>query len=210
VQLDVIDILRCPASHAESFLVATIDDAVDGTIRSGRLGCPICDARYEINAGALLMDAEAPPAGSLEPADDGAVTKVAALLDLADPGGTILLSGGACALARPLSALMDIGIIMLNPPAKIEGWGRATPLYTSKLALASGTLRGAWVDESSARAIADVVTATRAGGRIVAPATLPVPRLVRELVRDDAVWVGVRQADGGTPVTLRRAASPRT
>ena len=43
---------------------------------------------------------------------------------------------------------------------------------------------------------------TRVGGRLVAPAESRVPEGVRELVRDDVVWVGERLALPSAPVTL--------
>ena len=43
---------------------------------------------------------------------------------------------------------------------------------------------------------------TRVGGRLVAPAGAPLPEGVRELARDDAVWVGEREALPSAPVTL--------
>jgi hypothetical protein len=46
------------------------------------------------------------------------------------------------------------------------------------------------------------VLATRTGGRIVAPAQSLLPDGVRELVRDEHVWVGEREAPPSAFVRL--------
>jgi hypothetical protein len=52
------------------------------------------------------------------------------------------------------------------------------------------------------------VRATRATGRVVAPASTPLPDGVREIARDDTDWVGEREPLASPVVTLhvRRAA----
>jgi len=49
------------------------------------------------------------------------------------------------------------------------------------------------------------VRALVAGARLVAPAGAAVPAGVRELARDEADWVGERDAAPSPPVPLRRA-----
>ncbi|MDE3054540.1 MAG: hypothetical protein KGJ70_11690, partial [Gemmatimonadota bacterium] len=48
------------------------------------------------------------------------------------------------------------------------------------------------------------VETLRPGGRLVAPARLPVPAGVTELARDEAVWVAERDAGAGGLVPLAR------
>ena len=64
----------------------------------------------------------------------------------------------------------------------------------ARLPLAVGAARAIAVDGADAARLAWAVHATRAGGRIVAPASASVPDGVRELVRDASVWVGEREA----------------
>ena len=51
------------------------------------------------------------------------------------------------------------------------------------------------------------VAALATRGRLVAPATAPVPIAIRELARDATEWVGEREA---TPVTVPLARAVRT
>jgi hypothetical protein len=64
-----------------------------------------------------------------------------------------------------------------------------------RVPVAAGSLRGVALDERNAGAVlaADAVRALRAGGRLVAPASSPLPDGVGELARDDTVWVAERR-----------------
>ena len=78
---------------------------------------------------------------------------------------------------------------------------------TGALPLAAGSTRGIAIDvgdlhgDHTAR-VESAVRATRARGRVVGPATLPLPAEVRELARDEAVWVGERETPASPLVTL--------
>jgi len=50
--------------------------------------------------------------------------------------------------------------------------------------------------------VSSAARATRIGGRVVAPVTAAIPDGVRELARDDRVWVGAREAMPSVPITL--------
>jgi hypothetical protein len=71
-----------------------------------------------------------------------------------------------------------------------------------KLPLATGAARAVATDSSALERVAEAARIARVGGRLVAPAAAPVPEGVRELVRDESVWVGERQALASAPVTL--------
>jgi hypothetical protein len=50
--------------------------------------------------------------------------------------------------------------------------------------------------------LSSTVQATRTAGRLVAPAQAALPEGVRELVRDEHVWVGEREAPPSALVRL--------
>jgi hypothetical protein len=63
------------------------------------------------------------------------------------------------------------------------------------------------VDAGSAARASAAARVTRVKGRVLAPAGVPMPDGVRELARDDRLWVGERDAPASplVPLQLRRA-----
>jgi hypothetical protein len=72
----------------------------------------------------------------------------------------------------------------------------------AKLPLATGAARAVATDAVDPARVAEAARITRVGGRLVAPAASRVPDGVRELARDDVVWVAERLALASAPVTL--------
>jgi hypothetical protein len=196
VHLELVDVLRCVQPHEASPLIATIDRAHGRVIDRGLLACPICDARYPIDAGAVTFDdgertrRRAHPAGSAATPD--AILRAAALLGLSEPGGLLLLGGMYAAVAAALRDRADVSIVLLNPPGVVAAWEGVTPIYSSRVPLGPAVLRGAAIDQDTMSDIEGLVTALRASGRLVSPASTPLPAGVRELARDDVEWVAER------------------
>jgi hypothetical protein len=72
--------------------------------------------------------------------------------------------------------------------------------------LARRSVHGIAMDaEASPEMIASLLAALRPGGRALAPVAQPLPDGLRELARDDEVWVAERPRDDVIP--LRRAHS---
>jgi hypothetical protein len=73
--------------------------------------------------------------------------------------------------------------------------------------MASGSVRGVALDIHHAESpwLADAVRVLRAGGRLVAPASAPLPAGTRELARDDREWVAVAEGTPATIIPLRRS-----
>jgi uncharacterized protein YbaR (Trm112 family) len=211
MHLELVDVLRCPQPHEPSPLIASIDRVTGRSIDRGALGCPICDRRYPIDRGSVVFDADArdrsQPAEPAPPPSPESVLRAAALLGLLDPGGVIVLGGVEARLAAPLRDMVDVSMILYNPPGSAGGWERVTPMYGRTLSLAPSTLRAAWLDDATATAVDGAVDALQIGGRLVAPAATPLPAGVRELARDAESWVAERIADAvSAPVALRRGA----
>lgn len=217
MHLGLVDVLRCPAPHEATSLIATIDRAAEGVVERGALACPICDARYAIEAGAVVFSptqrarcwpqdaAQGAARTAARASDPERALRAAALLGLLEPGGLIVLGGGEAALAGALRDRVELAVVLLNPLGPVAAWDAVTPVYADRLPIAPGSLRGALLGTSTAGSAADLVEALRPGARLVAPVSVAVPAGIRELARDDEVWVGEREAGAATaPVRLTR------
>ena len=112
--IELTDHLRCPADHAEQYLVLLPDRIVDRSVIRGRLGCPVCGRTYPVTDGiAELGDSKVRPgaASSLDPA------ALHVLLGLSGPGGYAVLVGSTAAgwerLARENPG---VSLVAVNPP----------------------------------------------------------------------------------------------
>lgn len=197
--IELVDALRCPVAHEDSWLVAAAERTEARHIVEGTLGCPVCKAQFAIHDGVADLrrahhersDADAEPAS----ADDA--VRLAAFLGLDDSQGTVLLLGTWATHARALREVVEVNVIAADPPASMIGEpGISVLRCDGPLPLAPGTSRGTAVDaaDGSSR-IASAVRATRIGGRVVAPVSVPVPAGLRELARDERLWVAEREPD---------------
>src|SRR3954463_6973497 len=92
--IELVDALRCPRTHEESWLVASATRMDARHIVSGTLGCPVCLAEYPIEEGVVDFREErgaVAPVGDDVSADDA--MRIAAMLDLADAKGFAVLLG---------------------------------------------------------------------------------------------------------------------
>jgi uncharacterized protein YbaR (Trm112 family) len=204
--VEIVDALRCPRPHEESWLVLAARRTEDRHVLEGTLGCPVCRAEYPIHDGiADFSDPTAPDRAStatirnLPPADH-----LVAMLDLADTLGFVVLIGAWGTRADELLALLDAPpLLLVEPPEGVTmGRGLSGIRAGTMLPLATGAARAVATDAADATRVADAARATRAGGRLVAPAVSRVPEGVRELARDETVWVGERLPLPSAPVTL--------
>jgi uncharacterized protein YbaR (Trm112 family) len=214
MHVDLIDALRCPAAHEESWLVATIERWSGRHIESGSLGCPVCRAVYPIEhgtacfAGPPLPDDATAGAGRGDHAgDDQATLRLAAQLDLTDPGGIVLLGGDYARHVAGLRAVAAARYVAVNAEPDAPGSETSALRVADRLPFAEGTVRAAAFDAGTAPLLAGAARALQPGGRLVGPAGRAVPDQLRELVRDDTEWVAireVRQGAGPVPIGRRR------
>jgi len=215
VFIELVDLLRCPAAHEETWLVASTGRMVDRHIVEGSLGCPICRAVYPVHGGVTDFSGGEPPAepapeaaaGGDAPSEDDAL-RLAALLGLAEPNQRAMLIGDWGRLAEPLLAIVPTELLLVDPPAGVGAGEGRSPIRCGArpVPLAAEGLRAAALDGATARDAARAraaVRAVRAGGRVVGPADAPLPAEVRELARDGRHWVGEREATASAPVPLR-------
>src|SRR5581483_9052795 len=90
--IPLVERLRCPKPHRETWLVASIDRAQDRDILDGTLGCPECMSEYAIRDGIVYFD-ESIERARPEPPNDGEATRLAAALELIDPRMVAVLHG---------------------------------------------------------------------------------------------------------------------
>ncbi len=211
MHIELIDFLRCPRPHAFTWLVARTAQIRERDVVGGMLGCPECRARYPLVAGVLDLRSRPTPVAALpfaEPEDE-TITRLAALLAVADaPSGALMvLAGEHAAAARVMSRMFDgVQLLAVNPSVDLEsGGGVSIVLTEGEVPLRDGVARGVALDltHSAPDLVEGAARAVAPGGRLVAPASAPLPAGVRELARDELEWVAERLSEP-VVVPLRR------
>ena len=204
--VEIVDALRCPRPHEESWLVLAARRTDHRHVVEGTLGCPVCRAEYPIHEGvADFTDAAEHDrvfrqrVGALSPADH-----LAAMLNLGDAHGFAVLIGAWGTRADALLELLEAPpLLLVDPPRGIAmGHGLSGIRAGAMLPLATGAARAVATDRAEPAGVAEAARVARAGGRIVAPVESRVPQDVRELARDECVWVGERLPLPSAPITL--------
>jgi len=201
---DLLDSLRCPRPHAESWLVAMVHRADGPFLIEADLACPVCGAEFRIIDGTAHFDVSVPG----QPDDALDATRTAALLGLTEGYLPVLLTGSYASTGGALADLVPIAQVWLNPPAGVAA--PAAPCSTlavrERLPLGVETLAAAAVDPAHATPdmLASIVRAVRVGGRVLAPAGTPMPAGLKELAHDTAEWVAEVTTRASGLVELRR------
>lgn len=194
--IELTDHLRCPAPHDESFLVLLPDAVENRQVRSGTLGCPVCNATYPIAEGIVRFG---PPSdrAPVRPPAPPPVAGLAAFLGLSGPGGYVALVGDVAALARDLAAAVPgVHLAAIDPPPGTLGSDRVSVLEAPSIPVKSRQLRGvilgsgfgddaAWVGEG--------IRVVLPGLRVVGAGAAPVRDDLQVLAAADGWWVGVRR-----------------
>ncbi len=192
--IPLVDILRCPNAHEETWLVASIDRADERDIVEGTLGCPICAAEYPIREG-IADFGGAPVRPAFRAAHETQALKLAAALDLTD-ARTIAVLHGAWGAHAPLIRSMSPSLLLLiNPPeGVVSGDGVSIVLATRSPLSAASVNAVAYDADASETMIESLVHALRGGGRVVATGGSALPDGLTQLVRDEELWVAARDA----------------
>lgn len=221
--LALVDSLRCVRPHEDSWLIARADVLVGRHIVEGQLGCPVCGARYAIREGVADFGAGvALPADTLHVArasrersfesDQSLALRAAALLELTESGGLVVLAGDWCAGAEALLALIDgVQFLALDAATALRSGGALSlARIAGVLPLAASCARGIALDAAHATPslLAGAARALAPNGRLIAPSSALVPNDLRELARDDEHWVAAAappsNVSGPVPIGLRR------
>jgi uncharacterized protein YbaR (Trm112 family) len=194
--IELTDHLRCPAAHDESFLVLLPDGVENRQVRSGTLGCPVCNATYVIEDGVVRFGASAVPAPE-RPSVPPPVAGLAAFLGLGGPGGYVGLVGDIAALGRDLvSAVPGVHFVGLNAPAGSQGSDRVSLMEAPRIPVKARQLRGVILGSgygASPEWIAEGIRAVLPGLRVVGAGPVPSREDLQVLAAADGWWVGVRK-----------------
>ena len=185
----LVDSLRCPNPHDETWLVASIERAEERDIKQGMLGCPNCYAEYPIVDGVVRFDDSVQRAPFVAPNEQEAM-RLAATLELTDPRMTALLVGEWGAHAPLVRAMSPAHLLLVNPPEGIVSGDGVSILLTNAVSVAGASMDAVAVDARVPDAIVARLCATLRGGRrMIGPVARPVPGFLKELARDDEIWV---------------------
>lgn len=204
--IPLVDILRCPRSHDETWLVASIERTEARDIIDGVLGCPICSAEYPVRDGVVDFGAAGAPAPYVAPDEESAV-RIAAALDLTDARSVALLEGAWGAHAPLIRSISPAQLLLVNPPDGVPSGDGISIVRGQVAPVAAGAASAAALDAvGNGEMVSSVVRAVRGGGRLLGPAGAPIPDGFTELARDAEVWVAglAPGASVSAPVPLTR------
>ena len=185
----LVDSLRCPNPHDETWLVASIEHTDERDIKRGMLGCPSCFAEYPIVDGIVVFDAAVKRPPFVAPNESDA-TRLAAALDLTDQRMTAVLVGERGAHAPLVRAMSPVQLLLIDPPEGVVSGDGVSIILANGAPLAAGSMDAIAIDDSvSDVVVAKLRAALRGGRRMLGPASRPVPPFLTELARDADVWV---------------------
>lgn len=207
---ELIDLLRCPNAHEDSWLVASSSRSIGRHIVAGRLGCPVCRSSFEIVDGEPRFSAPVthPAASAMS---ESSAFRLAAQLHLVEAPEAVLLTGAwSAAVDALLRIAPTIRLVIGDRRVELPLDERVSALTLPALGLpfAAGALRGVALDadHASTARLTDCARVVRAGGRLVAPASVSLDEGAWTVVaRDEQDVVAERRAVASAPVQIRRA-----
>jgi uncharacterized protein YbaR (Trm112 family) len=191
--IELTDHLRCPVEHDEAFLVL-LPDLVDGrSVRSGTLGCPVCDRRFTIRDG-VFDTGDAPPPSTPPTPGRLAPDVLAPLAGLNGPGGYLVLVGGPAAGWREIADLIPgVGLVAVNPPAEVADQPGVSVVRSARLPIKTHSMRGVVLGPQYGSETGWVREGARVllpGLRMVGEGSNPPEDSVDLMASADGVWVG--------------------
>ena|SRR5689334_14854237 len=210
--IELVDSLRCLEPHDETWLVAAASRMEGRHLVDGVMGCPLCRRTYAVRHGTAWFSKRQPDEADRDlttlvaDADPVHLTRAAALLDLSQPGGIVVLGGSWAAYADAVAGLGVAHVVVLNARASEASAQEVSSIMVDdRLPFGPAALRGVAVDGSAAlpSLLSSTALLLRSRGRLVAPSDAAVPEGVEVLARDDRVWVAERTVVASPPVALR-------
>lgn len=194
--IELTDHLRCVADHGESFLVLLPSQMEGRRVLYGTLGCPVCQAEYQIENG--ILDLGPPPASMADPPPGGVpAPAVLAFLGLEGPGGYVGLVGEAARAAADLATLLPgVHLVAINPSEPLVPSPAVSVVRARRMPLKARALRGVVVGELASRQPhwqEDAVRAVLPGLRATGMGAAPVLEGFELLGEAEGWWVGVRR-----------------
>jgi uncharacterized protein YbaR (Trm112 family) len=194
VYIELIDLLRCPNDHDESWLVAAFNKMEGRFVIEGKLGCPVCNASYPITTGIAdmrgdaLPDPETSDAGRSSVEDEATALRIAAMLGLTRAGSIAVLVGVSPDIPGIVAEMTSTRVIGVNPTSAVHDEKENVALVYSgaRLPFASASVDGIMLSSNASTGdVQEAVRVLATGGRLVAPATVELAGNLRELARDE-------------------------
>ena len=210
--IELVDSLRCLEPHDETWLVAAASRMEGRHLIEGVLGCPVCRREYAVRDGTGWFSTRQPDAADQRlttlaaDSDPAHMTRTAALLDLSQPGGIVVLGESWASFADAVAELGVAHVVVLNTRASESSVQEISSIVVDdRLPFGPAALRGVAVDREAASPglLSSAASSLRSRGRLVAPSDAAVPDGVEVLARDDRVWVAERAVVASPPVALR-------
>ncbi len=205
MHIELTEMLRCPEPHRDEFLVLSTGEMSGRMVRTGIVGCPVCQKEYEIVDGIVnfsgwgMRDAGRGPTPThpSSPIPHPDAQTLQALLDLSGPGGYVVLLGSACRYAVGLAALMGgIHFLGVNPPPDAEELPTLSLLVSEKrIPLRDAMARGVVVgnESSSAPWLTEARRVLLPGRRLVVENETARPDGVTQLATGQGLFVGEKK-----------------
>jgi uncharacterized protein YbaR (Trm112 family) len=198
VFIELTDHLRCPLDHDESFLVLLPDVMAGRSVRTGSLGCPVCNRVFQLEDGVLdTGDAPPPSTVSASALDADAIT---ALVGLSGPGGYLTLVGGVGALWREVAERNPgVTLVAVNPPANVADGGELSVVRSGRLPIKTRSMRGVVLSRPFANDphwIREAARVVLPGLRVVGEDKDPPAEIIELLASAGGVWVGTGKVSG--------------
>lgn len=221
MHLELVELLRCTRSHANSVLVAASDRTSNRYVLEGTLGCPECGAEYLIEGGVARFGVAdvAGPATTVATNDEPVshaerAMRVAAQLAMTDGRGVYALVGFDAGDATAIRAILPARMLLINcrnvkslgdPSTSLSESPAGIIEASNELPLQRAKIDGiAFALAPSAATLASAVDALKSKGRMVAPTSVSLPSGLQELLRDNAEWVATREAATSPPIAITR------
>jgi uncharacterized protein YbaR (Trm112 family) len=190
--IELTDHLRCPADHAESYLVLLPDEMRDRSVRRGQLGCPVCGRTYPLTDGELDLGGgeTALPETTLLTAE-----ALTALTGLSGPGGWLVLVGRPAEEWREVAQRnRGVGLLAVNPPATVVDEPGISVLRSGVLPLKSRSMRGVVLGSpfgGDPRWVAEAARVVLPGLRVAGEGPVPDPATLELMAAAGGAWVGM-------------------
>jgi hypothetical protein len=191
--IELTDHLRCPEDHEEAFLVLLPEQLSGRSVRSGTLGCPICDRRFVLRNGVLDVGGGESPDARVDQLTPEAIGP---LVGLSGPGGYLVLVGGPAARWREVKALVPgVALVAVNPPAEVLDEDGVSVLRGGRLPLKTNSMRGVVLGApfgADPRWVQEAARVVLPGLRVVGEGPEPSEAVVELMASAAGVWVGTQ------------------
>ena len=189
--IELIELLRCPAAHEESWLVAAFGRMDGRFVIEGKLGCPVCSCTFPIVEGVARFS-EIPVeahAGDTHATNDETI-RTAALLGLTRAGATIVMEGPDAATCAAVAEMTEARAFVVNGFSARRNERVGIVTAAERLPFPSHAVDGVVLTSPSGPRLEEAARILKPGGRLVAAHDVNVSPHFRELARDDRNVVG--------------------